>query len=172
MSILSVFATATSALHADLIVIALKRVGISTSAISVLYPSESRPDSVPYWITGTTRFELSPTGKAVTVAGPLRLLIEQHHKRAEGASLVEGLRSLGLSVEQSMTFEATLLANRVVLCTEAMDENELSLIFHILHHIGAEKIVLTEAGPKQKGMRHSRRRVRRAAEAPISLSAA
>ncbi|MEO6567558.1 MAG: hypothetical protein ABIO94_02245 [Opitutaceae bacterium] len=172
MSSISVFATATSTIHADLIVVSLKRVGISTSGISVLYPSDSRPDSVLYWVNGETRFDLSPTGKAVTVSGPLRLLLEQHHRRSESASIVEGLRSLGLSVEQSMAFEATLLANRVVLSTEAKDENELALIFHILHHIGAEKIVLTEAAPMHNRMRHTVRPSRRRAEASMSLSAA
>ena len=172
MSTISVFATATSTIHADLIVISLKRVGISTSGISVLYSSDSRPDSVLYWVNGTTRFDLSQPGKAVTVSGPLRLALERHHQRAEFASIVEGLRSLGLSEEQSMTFEETLLANRVVLCTEATDENELALIFHILHHIGAEKIVLTESAPVQKRMRRAGRPVRRRAEAPMSLTAA
>jgi hypothetical protein len=172
MSTLTVFATATSAIHADLIVVSLKRVGIPTSGISVLYPSDSRPDSVLYWVDGTSRIELSPTGKAVAVSGPLRHVIERHYPRAGQMSLVEGLRSAGLTLEQSMAFEATLQGNRVVLCVEAADENELALIFHLLHHIGAEKIVLTEAAPIAKRMRRAGRSVRRTAQTSLSLSAA
>jgi hypothetical protein len=147
MSTTSVFATATSTIHADLIIVALKRVGISTSGISILYPSYSRPDSVLYWIDGASQLALSPTGETVTVSGPLRFVLEQHRARGAFPSLVDSLRSLGLSEEQSLGFEGALLKDRVVVCVEAADEGELALIFHIFHHIGAEKIVITETAP-------------------------
>jgi hypothetical protein len=172
MSTTSVFATATSTIHADLIIVALKRVGISTSGISILYPSYSRPDSVLYWVDGAAQLTLSPAGETVTVSGPLRFALDHHRSSAEFPSLVEGLRSLGLSEEQSFSFEATLLEDRVVLCVEAVDESELALIFHILHHIGGEKIVITETvgigGQTRRRLpaMHSREK------APFSLSAA
>lgn len=147
MSTTSVFATATSTIHTDLIIVALKRVGISTSGISILYPSYSRPDSVLYWIDGATRLALSPTGETVTVSGPLRFVLEQHRGSGEFPHLVDSLRSMGLNEEQSTSFEASLLEDRVVICIEAADEGELAMIFHILHHIGAEKIVITETVP-------------------------
>lgn len=147
MSTASVFATATSTIHADLIIVALKRVAISTSGISILYPSYSRPDSVLYWIDGAAQLSLSPTGETVTVSGPLRFALEQHRSRGEFPSLVDGLRALGLNEQQSASFQASLLEDRVVICVEARDDAELALIFHILHHIGAEKMVITETAP-------------------------
>lgn len=156
MSTTSVFATATSTIHTDLIIVALKRVGVSTSGISILYPSYSRPDSLLYWVDGASHLTLSPAGDTVTVSGPLRFALDQHQERTEFPSLVGGLRSLGLSEEQSVGFEAALLEDRVVLCIEAADEGQLALIFHILHHIGAEKIVLTETTPvPERGGRQS-----------------
>ena len=173
MSTTSVFATATSTIHADLIIVALKRVGISTAGISILYPSYSRPDSVLYWVDGATQLTLSPTGETVTVSGPLRFALDQHRERSAYPSLVGALRSLGLSEEQSLSFEATLLEERVVLCIEAMDESELALIFHILHHIGAEKIVLTETAPlPEQSRRRSAVSSHAREKAPLSLSAA
>ncbi|MEO7413485.1 MAG: hypothetical protein ABIZ81_09015 [Opitutaceae bacterium] len=172
MSTTSVFATATSTMHADLIVVALKRVGIPTLGISILYPSHARPDSVLYWVDGATQFALSATGDAVTVSGPLRFALERYHEGADFPSLAGGLRSLGLSAEQSAAFEATLLEDRVLLCIESADENELALIFHILHHIGAEKIVLTEIAPTRERTRRRGQQARRAAGTALSLSAA
>jgi hypothetical protein len=144
MSMTSIFATATSTIHADLIIVGLRRVGISTAGISVLYPSYSRPDSVLYWLDGAARLALSPTGETVTVSGPLRLVLNEHTDTDSFPSLVNSLRSLGLTEEQSLSYESSLLEDRVVLCIEAMDDSELTLIFHILHHIGAEKIVVAE----------------------------
>jgi hypothetical protein len=173
MSITSVFATATSTIHADLIIVALKRVGVSMGGISLLYPSYSQPDSVLYWVDGATQLALSPTGETVTVSGPLRFSLDQHQEQVEFPSLVGGLRSLGLSEEQSLAFQASLLEDRVVLSIEAADESELGLIFHILHHIGAEKIVLTETVPTPE---HENRRqtaaTRRREKSPLTLSAA
>jgi hypothetical protein len=178
MSTTSVFATATSTIHADLIIVALKRVGISTGGISILYPNYSRPDSLLYWVDGATKLTLSPAGETVTVSGPLRFALDRHQEHSEFPSLVGGLRSLGLNEEQSMGFESALVEERVVLCIEAADESQLALIFHILHHIGAGKIVLTATAsrPQQADRRPSQVPSgvsrRNASESPLSLSAA
>ena len=140
----TVFATATSSMHADLIVVGLKRVGISTCGISVLYPSYSQPDTVMYWLDGSARLALSPTGETVTVSGPLRLALEDHRTESPFPSLRNSLRFLGLTQEQSIAFEGALLEDRVVIGVEAADDSELAMIFHIFHHIGAEKIVIAE----------------------------
>jgi hypothetical protein len=173
MSTTSVFATATSTIHADLIVVALKRVGISMNGISLLYPSYARPDSVLYWIDGATQLLLAPTGETVTVSGPLRFALDEHQEHLNYPCLVGALRSMGLSEEQSSGFEASLLEERVVLCIESTDESELALIFHILHHIGAEKIVLTEMAPTQEqARRRSTNSPLRRQYGPLTLSAA
>lgn len=178
MSTTSVFATATSTIHTDLIIVALKRVGVSMGGISILYPSYSRPDSLLYWVDGATPLALSPAGETVTVSGPLRFALDQHQERSEFPSLVGGLRSLGLSAEQSVGFEAALIEDRVVLCVEAADEGQLALIFHVLHHIGAEKIVLTETtsirDPRERRLPQgaSGPGSRKESESPLSLSAA
>src|SRR4051812_5922344 len=77
-----VFATATSAIHSDLIVVALKRVGLPMSGISLFYSNYSRPDSVLYWIDGARRLTLSQTNETVTVAGPLSFALEQYRECA------------------------------------------------------------------------------------------
>jgi hypothetical protein len=166
-----VFATANSAIHSDLIIVALKRVGIPISGVSVLYSDYARPDSVLYWIEGARRLALSTSRETATVSGPLGWALEQY-RNSEFPSLVGGLRSLGLTEEQSRTFEASLLEDRVVLCIESADESELALIFHILHHIGAEKIVLTETASLPA--RHSRltHPPGNFPKGPLSLSAA
>lgn len=167
MSTTSVFSSVTSSIHADLIIVALKRIGISTSGISIIYPSYSRPDSVLYWVDGATQLNLTPAGETVTVSGPLRFALDQDRSRSAIPSLVESLRSIGLNEEQSLGYEATLLDDRVVLCIEASDESELALIFHILHHIGADKIVITETAWTYE---NSRRRESEHAHEKVSLA--
>ena len=163
----TVFAAATSTMHTDLIIVGLKRVGISTRGVSVLYPSCSPPDAVMYWLDGSSRLALSPTGGTVTVSGPLRLALEEHRSDMAFPSLRESLRSLGLTQEQATGFEGALLEDRMVIAVEAVDDAELALIFHIFHHIGAEKIVIAEAA---RASRHPR--PLEAAYAGNSLSAA
>jgi hypothetical protein len=171
----SVFATATSTIHADLIVVGLKRVGISTEVISVLYPSYSQPDTVLYWLDGASRRVLSPTGETVTISGPLRFIMDAQQHETELPFLVQSLRALGLTQEQSAGFEAALLEDRVIIAVEAMDEAELGVIFHILHHIGADKIAMAETEKLSATARGSRddTRFASAGRAPaFSLSAA
>lgn len=139
----TVFATASSSIHADLIIVGLKRLGIATSSISVLYPSYLQPDSVLYWIDGASRLVLS-TGDTVTVSGALRFALEEGRETEAFPALVPNLRSLGLTDEQSLGFEADLRDDRVVVCVNSSDDSELALIVHILHHIGSEKIVIAE----------------------------
>ncbi len=123
MSTTSTFAIATSTIHADLIIVGLRRVGISTAGISVLYPSYSRPNSVLYWFDGAAQLALSPTGETVTVSGPLRFALNQYRNRGAFPSLVGSLRSLGLTEEQSFSYEAALLDDHVLICVEAADES-------------------------------------------------
>jgi hypothetical protein len=139
----TVFATATSSIHADLIIVGLKRLGIPTSGISVVYPSYHQPDAVLYWIDGSSRLALS-TGEAVTASGALRFALEEDSASGRLPALVPNLRSLGLKDEQSLGFEADLRDDRVIVCVSAGDDSELALIVHILHHIGSEKIVIAE----------------------------
>ena len=162
----TVFATASSTMHADLIVVGLKRLGIPTSGVSVLYPTYSQPDTVVYWLDGSARLAMSPSGQTVAVSGPLRVALEQQYHGEDGIPpLVQGLRSLGLTNEQSHNFESALLNDRIVIGINTSDDSELALVIHILHHIGAEKIVIAET-PVAERMHIS------AKKQPLSLSAA
>jgi hypothetical protein len=172
MSTTAIFAIAGSALHADLIVTALRRVGLSTQGISVLYPGHVRPESALFWIEGATPLALSAERGIAMVSGRLRYVLDRHQEKTERPSVAAGLRTLGLTEEQSLAFETALFEDRVVLCIEAADESEVALVFHLLHHIGAEKMVLTEQ--PHPGMPKPVRRQRPPvpAKAKLSLSVA
>ena len=134
-------------MHADLIIVGLKRVGISTRGVSVLYPSSPRPDAVMYWLDGSSRLALSPTGGTVTVSGPLRLALDEHRSDLAFPLLRQSLRSLGLTQEQATCFEGALLEDRMVIVVEAIDDAELALIFHTFHHVsGFLRKFLVEIG--------------------------
>jgi hypothetical protein len=139
MSHLLVYATAESRLHADLMVVRLKRAGIGTDRISVLHPQAARPNSALCWLDGASSVQIS-SGETASVSGHFRLSLESSHGTATASALVDRLRRLGLSRDQSSNIEESLLENRMVIAVEVTDEFELPSIFRTLRSLDAEKI--------------------------------
>ena len=139
MSRLLVFASAFSRLHADLVIVRLKRAGIAPTHISVLHPLTSRPNSAECWLGGSAKLRLK-SGEKIAASGFLRPILEDLGHDATAASFDEILTSLGLAHDHRLTLEETLLEDRVVIAIDATEKAEIPTIFQTLQRSGAEKI--------------------------------
>lgn len=170
MSHLLVYATTDSRLHADLLVVRLKRSGIATGLISVLYPSKLRPNSTRCWIRGSMPFPLE-SGDEVTVSGMLGLRLNALGKRWGRSSLVDGLTEIGLSHEQSMNVEESLRGNSIVVAVEVADEGDLPSIYHTLRGLAVEKVQTSDTAINSRELSSPSRRYRRVyAAADLALA--
>jgi hypothetical protein len=146
MSHLLVYATTESRLHADLVVVRLKRAGISTSAISILHPEALRPNSALCWINGSAFMHLS-SGQAVSVSGALSRALKDEGD-ANGSPFSDRMKKLGLNNEQGSCLEESLLENRIVIAVEVSDEYEMPAIYHTLRGLAVQKVSTADVARK------------------------
>jgi hypothetical protein len=146
MSHLLVYATTESRLHADLVVVRLKRAGISTAAISILHPEALRPNSALCWINGSAFMHLS-SGQAVSVSGALSRALKDEGE-ANGSPFTDRMKKLGLNHEQGSSLEESLLENRIVIAVEVSDEYEMPAIYHTLRGLAVQKVSTADVARK------------------------
>lgn len=168
----SVFAAATSRLHADLIVIRLRRAGISRERISAIFPVRLRPNSAECWLDGSTlpaRF----LGEEVVVAGPLHQCLELGSE----AAFVAGLQHIGLGRHDAHACAERLGKGQILIAIQTADETEVAIAWHTLRELEAEGIALaiaTETAPTEARNGTTRRRrwgARRRSRTPDLLPA-
>lgn len=143
MSRLLVFASAFSRLHADLIIVRLKRAGIDPALISLLHPVSSRPNSARCWLGGSAKLRLA-SGEKIAVSGFLRPDFDELEHDAPSHSFDDLLSHLGLSHEHRVSLEETLLENRVVIAVNAVDKSEIPTVIQTLQRAGGEKLIAAE----------------------------
>jgi hypothetical protein len=143
MSHLLVYATTDSRLHADLVIVRLKRAGISTSLISILHPQSLRPNSAACWIKGAALIPL-PSGESVSVSGSLSRPLNDDLEKNESGPFADRLRRMGLNQEQGGSLEESLLENRIVIAIEVHDEYELPAIYHTLRGMAVQKVNIAD----------------------------
>jgi hypothetical protein len=146
MSHLLVYATTESRLHADLVVVRLKRAGISTSSISILHPESLRPNSALCWMNGSAFLHLS-TGQSVSISGSLSRSLKGEGG-ANGASFADRMGKLGLDNQQRSSLEESLLENRIVIAVEVHDEFEMPAIYHTLRGLDVQKVCTADVASK------------------------
>lgn len=147
MSRLVVFASAFSRLHADLIVVRLKRAGISTAHLSVIHPLQCCPNSTLCWLGGSTQLRLS-SGMNIAASGFLSEQLQTPADVATSTATFTGkLAQLGLTHEQSLILEETMLESRVAIAIEVEVKSELATILQVLQRAGAEKIFTARIEP-------------------------
>jgi hypothetical protein len=139
MSHLLVYATTESRLHADLVVVRLKRAGIPTESISILHPQSLRPNSAVCWMSGSAAMRMT-SGQAVYVSGALSRAMEAGAAARNGASFVDRASRLGLSHEQCLSLEESLLENRIVIAVEVDNEYDMPAIYHTLRGLAVQKV--------------------------------
>jgi hypothetical protein len=149
MSHLLVYATTESRLHADLVIVRLKQAGISMASISILHPQSLRPNSALCWINGSAFLKLS-SGESVAITGSLSRPLSEDVGRDESTPFAGHLGRLGLSREEALSLEESLLENRIVIAIEVTDEYELPAVYHTLRGLDVQKVDtadLAQRGP-------------------------
>jgi hypothetical protein len=173
MSHLLVYATAESRLHADLVVVRLKQAGIPTDLVSVIHPAGGRPNSAFCWLDGILPVPLSSGGTAF-VSGLFRLSLEDAG-RSQSTGLADRMSQLGLTHDQGMNIEESLLENRIIVLVEVHDEFELPPIFHTFRGLAAEKVHTADLDRRTPESSHGSARYRPALHprlVPHSVAAA
>lgn len=139
MSQLTVFASAFSRLHADLIIVRLKRAGIVPALLSVIHPLASRPNSALCWLGGSKKLRLA-SGEKIATSGFLGESLQTPDDQAGSTTFVSKLAQLGLTHEQCVSLEETMLETRVVVAIKMKEKSELRTILQVLQQAGAEKV--------------------------------
>jgi hypothetical protein len=142
MSHTLVFASAESRLHADLVIVRLRKAGVPAAAISILYPRALQPNSAICWLEGSCEFRLS-TGAAMSGAG---FLAQVFCAREVGdpRQLAHALSSLGVNDDQSGRVEEILAENRIAVVVDLRSKDELPTILEVLQHCAADTVFVSD----------------------------
>jgi hypothetical protein len=131
----AVFASATSRLHADVIVIRLTRAGLPASRISAVFPERLKPNCADCWLEGRKKspsFGVEP----IVAVGPLSASLDLSSE----ASLVQSLRAAGLGLEEAKSSVERLGKGQVLICAAVRSEEELSIAWHMFCELQADDI--------------------------------
>jgi len=141
-TLVSVFATALSRLHSDILLVRLKQAGLPIDLMSVFYPRRLQPNSARSWMEGSMRVSIGH-GESVCLSGLLRYALSE--LKAEGRPLASCLGGLGLGAQQSLNVEQALMDNRIVICIQSEDDWELATILRILQENQSDGIYVGES---------------------------
>lgn len=153
-----VLATANSRLHADIMMIRLRRAGINIDRVSAVFSNRFAPNSFFFWLRSPRTLRSHANGDAFFAAGPLQELMSgddvEHMPRT--------LRRLGLSQHDAAHFAQSLWLGHGVLCVQAKNQDEAAVVWHIFKHSRAEDIAVagmpspeTAAVPTKEPVTHS-----------------
>lgn len=133
----SVFAAATSRLHADLMIIRLKRAGISSGKISAIFPERLSPNAASCWLEGHSQPTLY-CEETVTIAGPMRKALSTESETA----FIRSLQRAGVGLNDACSYAERLGKGQILLCVNTDDQTEIALAWHTLRELEAEAISL------------------------------
>ncbi|HEY9155035.1 MAG TPA: hypothetical protein VIM69_07895 [Opitutaceae bacterium] len=136
----TIFANASSRLHADLIVIRLKRSGIPCEQISVIYPTDLVPNSALCWLEGKSA-PANYEGEMVAVAGPMRKVLSVKNE----VSLIQSLSKMGLPGESAAACAEHLSQGEIVIGVNTTNEDEVSTVWDTLCDARADSIAVAVA---------------------------
>jgi hypothetical protein len=135
-----VLASADSRLHADIMMIRLRRAGIDIDRISAVFSDRFAPNSFFFWLRSPRTLRCPAKGETYFVAGPLE-------QSFGGANEVEAvptiLKRLGLTRNEAAHFARSLWLGRGVLCVQAKNQDEAAVAWHIFKHSRAEDIAVS-----------------------------
>ena len=153
-----VFATADSRLHADIMMIRLRRAGLNIDRVSAIFSHQFAPNSFFFWLKSPRTLRCRTKGESFFVAGPL-----QHS--FGGGDEVEAvpsvLRKMGVDRSEAGRLARALWLGHGVLCVHAKNQDEAAVAWHIFKHSRAAEIVVS-------GVNHTERPQHR--EAPLAAA--
>jgi len=133
-----VLATANSRLHADIMMIRLRRAGINIDRVSAIFSNRFAPNSFFFWLRSPRTLKSHANGDAFFAAGPL----QQHMGNDDVEHMPRTLRRLGLSQPEAAHFAQSLWLGHGVLCVQVKNQDEAAIVWHIFKHSRAEDIAI------------------------------
>ena len=133
-------ANADSRLHADIMMIRLRRAGIDIDQISAVFSRRFVPNSFFCWLRRPRKVRSHDQGEAFFAAGPLRTVFGKNDN-AEG--LRDKLLDLGFDHHSADHFAQSLWLGHAVLCVKAKDADEAAVAWHIFQQSRADTIAVS-----------------------------
>lgn len=135
-----VVASANSRLHADVILVRLRRAQIDTRKISVFYHHHAMPNAVGCWLPVMPDSELRLDGEAIGRAGHLvKAAMPAPHE--DGREIVQLLTRSGVDLMGAHILSERLGQGHILICVQAADEDEAAIAWHVFRHSQADTIV-------------------------------
>lgn len=133
-----VLATADSRLHADIMLIRLRRAGLNIDRVSAIFSSRFAPNSFFFWLKSPRTLRSRAKDDSFFAAGPLQQFLATD--RVE--NMPRALRRLGLNRHEAAHFGQSLWLGHALLCVQAKNQDEAAIAWHIFKHSRSEAIAV------------------------------
>jgi hypothetical protein len=140
MKSIPVIASARSRLHADVMLIRLRRASISIDQISACFPAALYPNSVACWLDHGKLAPLYLESEPYLVAGPMRRWLRRRDR--EDFSPAGVFQRVHFDPAAAERLEEELRQGRLLVCAHAANEAEVAIAWHVFRHAEAEQICL------------------------------
>ena len=152
----TVVASANSRLHADVILIRLRRAQMDCRKISVLFPTQAMPNAVGCWLPIARDAKLKVGEENIGCAGQLgKELASTAHPHGDGREVAGLLTHSGVDAMGAHVLVERLGQGHILLCVHASSEVEASIAWHVFRHSCVDTIIL-DAMPTRASARHYR----------------
>lgn len=156
MNIFTVVASANSRLHADVVLIRLRRAQVDCRQISVLFPTDSMPNAVGCWLPVAAHHKLKVGDQEIACAGHLgKQPFSAARPHDDGREITGLLTQTGVDTTGAHVLVERLSQGHILLCVHASSEVEASIAWHVFRHAGVDTIIL-DAMPTRSTARHYR----------------
>ena len=143
MNSITIVASASSRLLADIVLIRLRRAEIECRKISALFPIRSTPNAVGCWLPISSGPGIRLGDDTIACAGLLRQVPVRPADSIRGpVGLVELLTSTGVDTMGAHVLIEQLEQGHILICVHATNEAEASIVWHVFRHSGGEPIVV------------------------------
>jgi hypothetical protein len=142
MKFIPVFAVADSRLHADVMLIRLRRADIPCNDISAFFPRRSIPNAVACWLRLNQNLSLKIGHEVFATAGRPPSLTKSSAKKF--TAIAEVFSAAGIDSMSAHRLEEKLDQGHTLLCVWARDEAEASIAWQVFKTAGAETIVVSD----------------------------
>lgn len=143
MNSLTLVASANSRLHADVILVRLRRAEIECRKISVLFPVHSMPNAVGCWLPLAPSSPLKLGRETIARAGQFRKpAIAPDLAHEDGREIISLLTHAGIDPTGAHLLAERLDQGHILLCVHADREVDASIAWHVFRHAGTDTMVV------------------------------
>lgn len=137
---LTVAASANSRLHADIMMVRLRRAGVDCRQISVFFPTHSMPNSVGCWLPVGRSAELRFGDETITRAGQLRRAnVGEAHD--DGREIADLLTDSGIDAMGAHILAEKLAQGHILLCVHAKHEEQAAATWDTFRQARSDTII-------------------------------